>query len=182
MKKNYVYIVAPIAALAVFTGFYFKYSSSYDDRMAEMHRKELEATQKKLDEDAKNREIAAKAAFASQEKRKADKKAKDEKDAKDKEMRDEAQQNMRKAQGDANKLATRVKQLQKDIDAEKKEIEKIEGEKKTLVSEQAFQRQYEKAAEANLQSLTAQLDKIDEADKKWADYQKAVAAAATQKK
>ena len=55
MKKNYVYIVAPIVALAVFTGVYFKYSSSYDDRMAEMHRKELEATQAKLNEDAKNR-------------------------------------------------------------------------------------------------------------------------------
>ena len=46
-----------------------------------------------------------------QEKRKADKKAKDEKDASDKEMRDNAQQAMRKAQRDAQKLADRVKQL-----------------------------------------------------------------------
>src|SRR5258708_11383965 len=48
----------------------------YDTRMAEMHRKEVEQAQKKLDEDAKNREVAAKAAFAAQEKRKADKKIK----------------------------------------------------------------------------------------------------------
>jgi hypothetical protein len=182
MKKNYVYMVAPIVALAVFTGFYFKYSSSYDDRMAEMHRKEVEATQKKLDEDAKNREIAAKAAFASQEKRKADKKAKDEKDARDKEMRDQAQQTMRKAQRDAQKLADRIKQLTKDSDAEKKEIAKIDEDRKALVAEQAFQRQYTKAAEANVQNLTATLDKVVEVDKQWEAAAKAAAAAASTKK
>ena len=53
MKKNYIYMAAPLVALAIFTGIYFKYSSSYDDRMAEMHRKELETAQAKLNEDAK---------------------------------------------------------------------------------------------------------------------------------
>lgn len=178
MKKNYVYIVAPVAALAIFTGFYVKYSSSYEERMAEMHRKELEATQAKLNQDAKNREIAAKAAFASQEKRKADKKAKDEKDAKDKEMRELAQQTMRKAQRDAEKLNSRIKQLNKEIDAEKKEIAKLEEDKKVLAAEQAFQRQYVKAAEANAQNMLAVLDKISEVDKKWAEAAKAAAAAA----
>lgn len=182
MKKNYVYIVAPVAALAVFTGFYVKYSSSYDDRMAEMHRKELEVTQEKLNQDAKNREIAAKAAFATQEKRKADKKAKDEKDARDKEMRDQAQQAMRKAQRDAEKLNGRIKVLNKEIDAEKKEIAKIEEDKKILAAEQAFQRQYVKAAEANAQNMVVVLDKITEVDKKWAEAAKAAAAAAAAKK
>ena len=178
MKKNYVYMVAPIAALAVFTGFYFKYSSSYDDRMTEMHRKELEATQAKLDVDAKNREIAAKAAFKSQEDRKAAKKAKDEKDAKDKEMRDTAQQAMNKARRDAEKLTARIRVLTKEVDAEKKEIEKVENEKKALGAEQAFQRQYVKAAEANVQTLLGTLDRIDEADKQWIQANKAAAAAA----
>ena len=146
--------------------------------MVEMHRKELEATQAKLDADAKNREIAAKAAFASQEKRKVEKKAKDEKDARDKEMRDQAQQVMRKAQRDAEKLTARIKGLTKEIDAEKKEIEKIEADKKALVAEQAFQRQYVKAAETNVQSLTAVLDQVIETDKKWQEAAKEAARAA----
>ena len=178
MKKNYVYMIAPIAALAIFTGFYFKYSSSYDERMAEMHRKELETAQAKLNEDAKNREIAAKAAFASQEKRKADKKAKDEKDAHDKEVRDANQQAMNKAKRDAEKLTARVKQLTKEAGVEKEEIKKIEDEKKALLAEQAFQRQYVKQAEANVQSLTKTLDDIGEADKKWDAAQKEAAKAA----
>ena len=178
MKKNYVYMIAPLAALAIFTGFYFKYSSSYDERMAEMHRKELETVQAKLNEDAKNREIAAKAAFAAQEKRKAEKKAKDEKDARDKEMRDNAQQAMRKAQRDAQKLSERVKALTKDVTVEKSEIAKIDDEKKTLLAEQAFQRKYVKDAEANVQALTKTLDDIVETDKKWDAYQKEVAKAA----
>ena len=70
MKKNYVYIIAPVVATALFTGFYWKYSATYDERIAEMHRKEVETAQAKLNEDAKNREIAAKAAYASQERRK----------------------------------------------------------------------------------------------------------------
>lgn len=182
MKKNYVYIIAPVAATAIFLGFYVKYSASYDERITEMHRKELETAQAKLNEDAKNREIAAKAAFASQEKRKAEKKAKDEKDARDKDARDVAQQNMRKAQRDAQKLNDRVKGINKDIDAEKKEIAKIEEERKALAAEQAFQRQYVKLAETNVQSLTTVLDKINETDKKWEEAAKEAAKAAAAKK
>ena len=63
MKKNYVYFIAPLAGLVVFTGVYWQYASGYDARMAEMHRKEVEAVQAKLNEDSKNREIAAKNAF-----------------------------------------------------------------------------------------------------------------------
>ena len=88
MKKNYVYFIAPLAGLAIFTGIYWQYSATYENRLLEMHRREVEATQKKLDEDSKNRKIAADTAFASQEKRKADKKAKDAKDSADKDARE----------------------------------------------------------------------------------------------
>ena len=181
MKKNYVYIIAPVVATALFTGFYWKYSATYDERIAEMHRKEVETAQAKLNEDAKNREIAAKAAYASQERRKAEKKAKDEKDAREKDMREQAQGNMRKAQRDTQKLNDRVKGLTKEIDAEKKEIAKVEEERKVLGAEQAFQRQFVKAAEANVQSLTAVLDKVAETDKKWEEAAKEAAKAAAKK-
>lgn len=182
MKKNYVYFIAPLAGLAVFVGIYWQYASSYDTRMAEMHRKEVEAAQTKLNEDAKNRQLAAEQAFKAQEKRKADKKIKDAKDAADKEARDQATQNMRKAQNDAGKLTSRVKSLNKDIEAEKKEIEKLEAEKKSLIAEQAFQRQYLKEAEAHVTALLGTLDQIAVADKKWDDAVKEAAKAAAQKK
>ncbi len=177
MKKNYVYFIAPLAGLAVFTGVYWQYASGFDARMAEMHRKEVEQAQKKLDDDAKNREIAAKSAFANQEKRKADKKAKDAKDAADLAARDQAKQNMQKAQTDAGKLASRVRQLEKDIKNEKAEIAKLEEDKKALLAEQAFQKEYVKKAEANSAAFLATLDQVAAADKKWEEYQKALAAA-----
>lgn len=182
MKKNYVYFIAPLVGLAVFIGIYWQYASSYDNRMAEMHRRDVETAQKKLDEDAKNRKVAADAAYAAQEKRKAEKKVKDAKDAADKDARDQAQQVMRKAQNDAGKLVTRVKSLTKDIEAEKKEIAKLEDDKKSLIAEQAFQKQYVKQAETNVTALLATLDQVAVADKKWEDAQKEAAKAASQKK
>ncbi len=178
MKKNYVYFIAPLAGLAVFVGIYWQYAASYDNRMAEMHRKEVEVAQARLNEDAKNREIAAKAAYAAQEKRKADKKIKDAKDAADKDAREQATQTMRKAQNDAGKLTTRVKALNKDIDAEKKEIAKLEEEKKNLIAEQAFQLRYVKEAEAHVTGLLATLDQVAVADKKWEDAVKEAARVA----
>jgi hypothetical protein len=180
MKKNYVYFIAPMAGLAVFVGIYWQYASGYDARMVEMRRKEAEVVQAKLDKDAKERVKAAEAAFASQEKRKADKKIKDAKDASDKEAREQATQNMRKAQNDAGKLVTRVKSLTKEIDAEKKEIAQLEEDKKTLLAEQAFQRQYVKEAEAHVTALLGTLDQIAVADKKWEDAVKEQAKAAAE--
>jgi hypothetical protein len=182
MKKNYVYFIAPLVGLAVFVGIYWQYASSYEARMTEMHRKEAEAVQTKLNEDAKNREIAAKAAFAAQEKRKADKKLKDAKETADKDARDLATANMRKAQNDAGKLTTRVKSLAKEIDVEKKEVAKLEEEKKSLLAEQAFQRQYVKEAEAHVTELLATLDQVAVAEKKWDDAVKEAAKAAATKK
>lgn len=182
MKKNYVYFIAPLAGLAVFTGVYWQYSAGYDARMAEMHRKEFEVAQAKLNEDAKNREFAAKSAFAAQEKRKADRKTKEAKDAADKDARELATQNMRKAQNDTGKLNTRVKQLTKDIDVVKKDVAKLEEDKKFLVAEEAFQREFVKQAHANVTGLLASLDKVTEADKKWEDAAKAAAKAAAEKK
>lgn len=181
MKKNYVYFIAPLAGLAVFTGVYWQYSVGYDARAAEMHRKEFESAQAKLNEDAKNRELAAKTAFAAQEKRKADRKVKDAKDAADKDARALAEQNMRKAQGDANKLNTRSKQLAKDLDLVKKEIAKLEEDKKFLVAEEAFQREFVKQAQTNVTGLLATLDKVTETDKKWDEAAKEAAKAAAKK-
>ena len=182
MKKNYVYFIAPQAGLAVFTGVYWQYSAGFEARMAAMQRKEFEAIQAKLNQDAMNREFAAKSAFAAQEKRKADRKAKDAKDAADKDARDLATQNMRKAQNDTGKLNTRTKQLTKDLDLVKQQIAKLEEDKKFLVAEEAFQREFVNQAKTNVTGLLATLDKVTEADKKWEDAAKEAAKAAAAKK
>ena len=89
---------------------------------------------------------------------------------------------MRKAQNDAGKLVTRKKSLEKEIEAEKKEVAKLEEDKKNLLAEQAFQKQYVKQAETNVTALLATLDQVAAADKKWEDAAKEAAKAATQKK
>jgi hypothetical protein len=184
MKKNYVYFVAPLAGLVIFSAIYWKYSGDYDARLEEMKKKDREQVEAKLNEDQKNREIAAKAAFAGQEKRKAERKAKEEKDTKDRDMRDQAMQAMKKTQKDAQKLTDQIRIRKKEVDDEKKESAKIEEEKKHLLADEAFQRDYVKKAEENVKSLMAELEKIDAADKKWeeANREAVRAAAAAAKK
>ncbi len=178
MKKNYVYFVAPLAGLVVFSAVYWKYSSGYEQKQEDIKKKIQADLQAKLDKEARDREIAAKEAFASQEKRKADKVAKDKKDAEEDELRQKAAQNREKARREAEKLAAQAKRLKKDIEDEKKEVVAIEAEKKQHQDEVAFLRTYVKKSEDNLRNLTIDLDKMTEADKKWEEAAREAARAA----
>src|SRR5476651_1278374 len=103
MKKNYVYFVAPLAGLVVFSAVYWNYSSTYEKKQEDMKKAMREELQKKLDKETHDREIAAKEAVTSQERRKADKIAKDKQDADDTERREKAVQARNKASREAEK-------------------------------------------------------------------------------
>jgi hypothetical protein len=178
MKKKYVYIFPPILGLVIFGVIYWQYNSGYEARLAESERKEKAIIQAKLDEDARNRKVAVESAIAAQEKRKVEKLAQDAKDAADKDRREKAMQAKYRAQREADKLASQVKRLQKEIEDEKKEIAKVEEDKKRVVDEAAFQREYVKKAEDNVRSLQTVLDRIAAADAAAEAAAKAAAAAA----
>jgi hypothetical protein len=182
MKKNYVYVVAPLAGLLVFSGFYFNYSAGYEVRVAAAKKIEREILQAKLDTETANRLKAATEAKDAQDRRKAEKLAKEQKDAEDTARREKAVQARNKAIREADKLASQVKRLAKDIELEHKEIATIEEDKKRSAAEQAFLREYVRKSEANTRSLLAALDKIADADKKWDQAVKDAALAAKAKK
>jgi hypothetical protein len=178
MKKKYLYVSAPLIGVIVFSGFYISARKTYDAKEDAIVRHAREIKEAKLKEEMKNREIAVRQALEQQDKRKAEKKAREEKETKEAEARAQAVQARSKASRDADKLEASVKRLQRDIDEEKKEIAKIEVEKKHLLDEQAGLVVYVKAAETNVKGLTAVLEKIVDADKKWEDAQKEAARAA----
>ena len=178
MKKKYLYVSAPLLATLVFFGFYLSARKDYDAKEDAVVQLARDAKAKKLQEEAKNREKAVIQALEQQDKRRAEKKAREERESKEAEARAEAIQARQKAGRDAEKLEAQTKRLQRDIEDEKKEIAKFEADKKHFLEEKAFLEQYVKAAESNVKSLTAVLDKIVDADKKWEDAQKEAARAA----
>jgi small-conductance mechanosensitive channel len=177
MKKTYFYFLVPLVALAVFAGIYWRYSATYEARMEAVEKVNAEKKRAKAEEEAHNREKAIKDALAQQEKRHKEKAEREAKQAAESEARERAAAALRKAQDDSRKIAEQVRRLQKDVDDSKKEIAKIEEDRKALVDEQAFLRDYVKKAAANTQSLTGVLERIDAADRAAEANARAAAAA-----
>jgi hypothetical protein len=179
MKKNiYIYFIVPLVGLTVFFGFYWKASKEFEEREQNVVREARKKKEEKLKQEAANRELAVKQALELQDKRRAEKKIKDEKDAREAEARAAAVQARSKASRDADKIEASVKRLQKDIDEEKKEITKIQADKKRFGDDQSFLMEYVKQAETNVKNLRGVLEKIAEADRKWEEAQREAAARA----
>jgi len=182
MKKNYVYVIAPLAGLLVFSGFYLRYSAHYEERVAAIKKHDREVLQAKLDTETLNRLKAANEAKDAQDRRKAEKLAKEQKDAEDSARREKAVQSRNKAIRDADKLAAQTKRLAKELDDEKSQMATIAEDKKRSAAELTFLGEYVKKSEANTRALLASLDKIADADKKWDQAVKDAALAAKTKK
>jgi colicin import membrane protein len=179
MKKSYVYFVVPLVALIVFFfGFYWNAHKDFEAREDAKIQKVKDAREAKLLKEAKDREVAVKAAIEMQEKRKREKQERDAREARAKEERENARQAREKAARDADKFEATVKRLEKEIDVEKKEIALIQTDRKRTIDEQNFLKEYVKKAEANARSLTGVLERIEAADKAAEAAAKAAQAAA----
>jgi len=165
MKKTYIYFIAPLVFTAIFAVFYVRYAKDYDARLARMEETKRLERQKKLDEEAKAREKAIQDAVAQTEKRKKEKAEREKREQEERDKRELAGQELRKAQEDSRKYEEQLKRFQKDIEENKTAIAKIEEDKKQLSSEERFLRDFVQKAEANTQTLTAVIEKIDAADK-----------------
>jgi len=178
MKKNYVYFLAPLVGLIIFGAVYWNFSKGYAAREAERIRLEKQKKEDKLRAQAKANEQAIREALAAQERRKADRAAKEAKDKADKEARTAAVEAKEKAYRDQEKFGKQVDRLEKELQAEKDAITKLENDKKKFTDEQAFLRIYVKQAEDNVKSLMQVIDKIAAADAARAAADAAAAAAA----
>ena len=175
---NKVYIIIPIVALAVFYGFYHNFAKGYEAKIVAAKQKEEADKKEKARLEVLNREKAIQAAIEAQAKRKAEREAKEKLDEEKRTARQTAEDKRERAFSDRNKLADQVRRLKKDLEEVQEEVKKIEAQKKTLVDEQDFLKNYVKQAEANVKYYADLLEKIDQAEKARAAAAAAAAAAA----
>ena len=178
MKKSHVYFVAPLAGLVVFAGIYWKYSSTYEAKLEASAAAQRKVRDDKIMMENLSKKKAIEDAIAAQNVRKKQKADKEAKAQEDSDNRDRAVQARNKAREDARKFADQAKRLEKEVDENKKQIAKLEADKKHSVEEQAFLRQYVPKAEANQKALAAVLEKIAAADKAAEEAARAAAIAA----
>src|ERR1700712_178159 len=114
MKKKYAYFLAPLVGLIIFAAIYWNFSKGLAAREAARVAGIEQKKKDKLRTQAQANEQAMKEALAAQEKRKADRAAKDAKDKADKDARAAAYDAQGKAERDQRKLADQVKNLEKD--------------------------------------------------------------------
>jgi colicin import membrane protein len=174
---NKVYIIAPLIALAVFSGFYMNFTKGYAAKIEAVKAKEVADKKEKARIEVENREKAIQAAIEAQAKRKIEREAKEKLEEDKRTARQNAEDKRERAFSDRNKLADQARRLKKDLEEVQAEVKKIEEQKKTYVDEQAFLKNYIKQAEANVKYYYDLLDKIALAEKARADAAAAAAAA-----
>jgi colicin import membrane protein len=177
-KKNYIYFAAPLVGLLVFTGIYVKYSDSHQARVEASAAAMRKAREDKIVQENILKKKAVEDALAAQEVRKKAKADKEARDLEERDRRERAALAMANARDTATRKLAEVKRLEKQLDDTKREIEKLEQEKKAHMDEQVFIRQYVQKAEANQKALAVVLQKIEAADQAAAEAARAAAAAA----
>jgi len=179
MKKTLIYFLVPFIGLIIFGALYWNFDKTYEQKEAQKKLIEKQKKEEKLQKEANDRARAIKDAVDAQARRKAEKEARDKKDLQDREYRVNLAESRDKAAREEYKLKNQSERLQKDIDAEKAAIAKLDEQKRLALEEVAFLKKFTQQANANVQSLHDVIDKIAAADKARAD---AEAAAATAKK
>lgn len=175
MKKSQVYIIVPLVALVCFVAYYLSFSREYDRKQMEKAAAIQKDKDDKLQEQNRMRLRAVQEALAQQERRKADKAAKDAAEQKKREDRQLAYQNRDKAQIGISKWRERYERLSKDVSDTKEQIAKINRDKDTLVEQKVFLNKLAEQTEVNVKSLTVVLEKIQKADDAMAAYNTALA-------
>ena len=175
---NKVYIIVPLVFLAIFGGFYAQFTKGYKAKIAAVQAKAEADKKEKARIEVENREKAIQAAIEAQAKRKTEREAKEKLEEDKRTARQTAEDQRERAFSDYKKFSDQVSRLKKDLVDVQEEVKKIEAEKKTLVDEQAFLKNYVKQAEANVKYYYDLLDKIALAEKARADAAAAAAAAA----
>ena len=165
MKKAYLYFLLPLVGLALFGAVYYQFMKTYEQKAEAREAATRAKKEAQVEEENRNRTKAMDEAIAAKKKRDAEKEARAARDAKDKSDRELAEQNLRKARADADKLEAQAKRIAGEIEVAKKEIEKTEEDKAKLLTEENFLKDYVKQVVSNRANLQAVVEKIDAADK-----------------
>jgi hypothetical protein len=176
-KKTSVYIFFPAILLVIFAAYYWNFSTGFEEKVAAKERaQKAEREAKKLEED-RLRLKAINDANAVSEKRKAERQAKAERLKREQDEQANMVVARDHARSEANRFREKDERLQKDVQTEKEEIDRIQHDKQELQAKLDFQKLLADKVEANVQSLTTVLNQIAAADKAFEAAAKAAAAA-----
>jgi len=181
MKKNKIYIIAPVLVLVLFGAYYWNFSSQYEAKQAAIVAAAKEKKLETLKLAAASRAAAIHDALEAQKQRKAERAAREEKERKQKDDRENARLESEKADQEAQKLSRQADKLSKDVATAKDEIARIQADEKTSVGQLEFLKEYIAEATANQAKLADVIAKIEAADAAIAKNA-AIAAAAAAKK
>ena len=159
MKK--VYVIAPLAALLAFGGFYWQHQRVYQARLAAERRVAEDEKERKRLADLAARNQAHALALAAAEQRRRDRAAKDEIEAARREARAEAEQRRARAATEERKLRTRLDQLQPQLAALEATVARTVERRRELQQEQLFLARYVEAAEENRTSFLQLLEQLE---------------------
>jgi hypothetical protein len=182
MKKNKIYLIAPVVVLVIFGAYYWNFSSKYEAQQAQVAADIKAKKMEKLKAEAESREAAIHDALEAQKQRKAERLARDEKERKEKDDRENARIEADKALQESQRLERQAEKLTKDVASAKDEITRIQADEKRSTEELAFLKQYIAEATSNQGKLADVVSKIEAADAAAAKAAAAAALAAAKKK
>ncbi|MGA9042315.1 MAG: hypothetical protein WB421_17410 [Terriglobales bacterium] len=174
---NKAYIIWPLLGLVVFGAFYWNFNEGFVEREQQKLVQAQKEKEARIREDLERRKKAIEDATIAQEKRKAERHAKEEKEQRENDLRNQLMDRRQSAFDEVNRhLRPQLDRQKSEADAIKGEISQLELQKQQFVDEESFIRKITREAEANMKTYYDLLEKVDAAEKAHA------LALATQKK
>jgi hypothetical protein len=171
---NKAYVIWPLAGLLVFGAFYWNFSKEYTLKQQKAEQAIQDAKRDKTRKELEQRKKAIEDAIVAQQKRMADRAAKEKKEEEEKAIRAALMDRRTKAYDDVNRrLRPQLERLKGDADEIKQELAKLDLEKKTYGDEEAFLRVFVRQAESNVKTYYNLLDQLAAAEKARADAEAA---------
>lgn len=155
MKKTYV--LAPLAALLLFTGVYVSFQSGHQARETAREARLKNDRDAKLAAEVKARRQAVDEALVTQARRKKERDARESAERAAQEARQLAVNTRDKAFRDQERAARQLERVKKEIAAEEESLAKLDQTEKSAAAEQVFLKTYVQKTEANARALEAVL-------------------------
>ncbi|AHF93808.1 hypothetical protein OPIT5_30235 [Opitutaceae bacterium TAV5] len=138
LRPSALYTVAPLLALAVFAGFYWRHAATWKERQRTEAAARIEEQRQRIAAEQEARRIAYAEAIAAQEKRKREREEREARRREREAARDAALARRDQAGSQRDQLVRTLQRLEKDIPPEADALEKYQRELKAIAAEQAF--------------------------------------------
>lgn len=171
---NKAYLIWPVIGLLVFGAFYWNASKGFAEKQRQEEIRKQEERKARMLKEAELRKKAIEDAIAAQQVRMAARAAKEKREEEERKARADLIDRRNRAFDDVNKrLRPQLERLAGDADDIRRELDKLDQEKKHNADEQVFLLTYVRQAEANVKTYLNLLDQLAAAEKARADAEAA---------